>query len=88
METVADALLGEYRKKCSQAERLCSQAIANDGFCREYIGERFVFIQHIEGKDSVPCVIFQDLSFWQRVRLAWRLVWTWGRGGMTRTGGD
>ena len=73
-QTIADVIAGGYRKKGLEIERLCSQAVARDPFCREYMEERFALLQHIVGGDSPPCVIFQDLSFWRRVRLAWRLL--------------
>ena len=87
METIADVLLGDYRKKGMEIEKLCTQAVARDPFCREYIKERFALLQHIarpahraaDGRDSPPCVIFQDLSFWRRARPAWRLLWLRGR---------
>ena len=73
-QTLADVMVGGHRKKGQQVETLCSRAVVRDPFCRQYIEERFALLQHIDGRDSPPCVIFQGLSFWRRLRLAWGLL--------------
>ena len=87
-QTIADVIAGGYRKKGLEIERLCSQAVARDPFCREYMEERFALVRHhgfgisvrVDPGDIPPLLIVNALSFWRRVRLAWRLLWM--RGGV------